>query len=95
MIALSAVSRTTSISNSFQPRRDSSTSTCATGEASRPERHDGLVVVAVVGDAAAGAAKREGGADDGGQADVFDGGDGLGARRRRCRTCRRAVSGRR
>ena len=44
------------------------------GLASSPERHDGLKVVAVVGDAAAGAAEREGGADDGGQAHVFDGG---------------------
>ena len=37
MIALSALSRTTSISYSFQPSRLSSTSTCATGEASRPD----------------------------------------------------------
>ena len=38
MMALSARSRTTSISYSFQPSRLSSTSTCATGEASSPER---------------------------------------------------------
>jgi hypothetical protein len=38
MMALSAVSRTTSISYSFQPKSDSSTRICATGEASRPER---------------------------------------------------------
>ncbi len=38
MIALSLRSRTTSISNSFHPRRLSSTSTWATGEASIPER---------------------------------------------------------
>ncbi len=35
---------------------------------------DGAVLVAVVGDAAAGAAHGEGGADDGGQADLLDGG---------------------
>ena len=38
MMALSARSRTTSISYSFQPSRLSSISTCATGDASRPER---------------------------------------------------------
>ena len=36
MMQLSALSRTTSISNSFQPSTDSSTSTSVTGEASRP-----------------------------------------------------------
>ena len=36
MMQLSARSRTTSISYSFQPSTDSSTSTSATGEASRP-----------------------------------------------------------
>ncbi len=77
MIALSLRSRTTSISNSFQPSRDSSTRIWATGEASRPGAADRLVVVAVVGDAAAGAAEGEGGADDGGQADIVDGVDGL------------------
>ena len=38
MIALSALSRTTSISNSFQPRRLSSTRIWPTGEASIPAR---------------------------------------------------------
>ena len=38
MMALSLRSRTTSISNSFQPSRLSSTRTCATGLASRPDR---------------------------------------------------------
>jgi hypothetical protein len=37
MMALSALSRTTSISYSFQPSSDSSTSTCATGLASSPD----------------------------------------------------------
>ena len=36
MMQLSALSRTTSISNSFQPSTLSSTSTCVVGEASRP-----------------------------------------------------------
>jgi hypothetical protein len=38
MIALSARSRTTSISNSFQPSSDSSIRIWRTGEASRPVR---------------------------------------------------------
>ena len=38
MIQLSALSRTTSISYSFQPRRLSSMRIWLTGEASRPER---------------------------------------------------------
>ena len=36
MMQLSARSRTTSISYSFQPSTDSSISTCPTGEARRP-----------------------------------------------------------
>ena len=36
MMQLSAVSRTTSISNSFQPSTDSSTSTSLVGDSSRP-----------------------------------------------------------
>ena len=36
MMQLSAVSRTTSISNSFQPSTDSSTSTSLVGESSSP-----------------------------------------------------------
>ena len=61
---LSARSRMTSISNSFQPSSDSSMSTSLTGERSRPRVDDFLELLAVVGDAAAGAAEREGGADD-------------------------------
>ncbi len=38
MMQLSARSRTTSISNSFQPSTDSSTSTSPTGDRSRPRR---------------------------------------------------------
>ena len=37
MMALSALSRTTSISNSFQPKSDSSIRIWLTGEASRPD----------------------------------------------------------
>ncbi len=39
----------------------------------KPAPADGFIVVAVIGDAAAGAAKGESGADDRGQADIFDG----------------------
>jgi hypothetical protein len=52
----------TSISNSFQPSSDSSMSTSVTGERSRPRLDDFLEFLAVVGDAAAGAAEGEGGA---------------------------------
>ena len=69
MMALSALSRTTSISNSFQPSTDSSISTSLVGEASSPRFHDGEEFLAVIGDAAAGAAHGEAGADNGGQAD--------------------------
>ena len=61
MMALSALSRTTSISNSFQPSTDSSISTSLVGEASRPALDDGEEFLAVIGDAAAGAAHGEGG----------------------------------
>ncbi len=67
MMALSALSRTTSISNSFQPSTDSSISTSWVGEASSPGFDDGEEFLAVVGDAAAGAAHGEAGADHGGQ----------------------------
>ena len=47
MMQLSALSRTTSISNSFQPSTDCSTSTSRTGEASMPpittERYSSLL----------------------------------------------------
>ena len=70
MMQLSARSRTTSISYSFQPSTDSSISTSVIGEASRPPRDDLLEFLAVVGDAAAGAAQREGRPDDRRQADL-------------------------
>jgi hypothetical protein len=71
MMQLSALSRTTSISYSFQPSSDSSISSSLVGEASRPRLQIASNSSAVVGDAAAGAAQREAGADDGGKADVF------------------------
>ena len=43
-----------------------------------PERAIGLELLAVVGDAAAGAAERERGTDDGRQADRVEGAHGLG-----------------
>ncbi len=46
-----------------------------------PRAADGGIVVAVVGDAAAGAAERVGGADDRRQADIFDGVERVGQRR--------------
>ena len=59
MMQLSARSRTTSISNSFQPSTDSSISTSVVGEASQAAGDDLLEFLAVVGDAAAGAAEGE------------------------------------
>ena len=59
--ALSALSRTTSISYSFQPSSDSSISSSLVGEASRPRLQMVLELFGVVGDAAAGAAQREAG----------------------------------
>ena len=70
MMQLSARSRTTSISNSFQPSTDSSISTSWIGEASRPPRDDLLEFLEVVGDAAAGAAEGEGRPDDRREADL-------------------------
>jgi hypothetical protein len=62
--AVVARSRTTSISNSFQPSTDSSSSTSEVGEASRPRATHDLKFLAVVGDAAARAAQSERRADD-------------------------------
>ena len=61
---LSARSRMTSISNSFQPSSDSSMSTSLTGERSRPRVTMVVEFLPVVGDAAAGAAERERRPDD-------------------------------
>ena len=64
MTQLSAWSRMTSISNSFQPRRDSSMRISETGRKLQAALGDFLEFLAIVGDAAAGAAQGEGGADD-------------------------------
>ena len=72
MMQLSALSRTTSISNSFQPSTLSSISTWRVGRGVEPALDDLDELLAVVGDAAAGAAQREGGADDGRQADSIE-----------------------
>ena len=70
MTTLSARSRITSISNSFQPITDCSISTSVTGLASRPPATIVSNSSTVVGDPAAGAAEGEGGADDQRQADL-------------------------
>ena len=77
MMQLSALSRTTSISNSFQPSTLSSISTSLVGEASMPRSTISMNSLAIVGDAAAGAAHGEGRADDRGQADVLERGERL------------------
>ena len=64
MMTLSARSRITSSSYSFQPRTLSSTSTSWTGERSRPRSRSSTQFLPVVGDAAAGAAEREAGPED-------------------------------
>ena len=64
---LSARSRMTSSSNSFQPITDSSSSTSWTGLRSRPRPRDLAELLDVVGDAAADAAERERRADDDGK----------------------------
>ena len=56
---LSAQSRITSISNSFQPTSDSSIRTSLTGERREPALGDFIEFLAIVGDAAAGAAERK------------------------------------
>ena len=65
---LSALSRITSSSYSFQPSTDSSTRTWWTGERSIPRAAMLLELLEVVGDAAARAAEGEGGPDHRGQA---------------------------
>ena len=71
MMQLSFLSRTTSISNSFQPITDSSSSTSPVGDWSRPRAHDLLELLAVVGDAAAAAAERERRPHDRREPDLF------------------------
>ena len=60
MMQLSARSRTTSSSYSFQPSTDSSRSTSRVGDESESACHDRLEFLAVVRDTAAGAAQGEG-----------------------------------
>ena len=59
MMQLSALSRTTSISYSFQPIMLSSTSTSVIGEADEPALDDLLELLEIVSDAAAEAAERK------------------------------------
>ena len=69
MMQLSFLSRTTSISNSFQPSSDSSISSSCVGESVEAALAHLDELVLVVGDAAAGAAERERGPDDRREAD--------------------------
>ncbi len=64
VMQVSAASRITSYSISFQPSRHCSTSTWWIGLAARPAADDGLQFVQGAGDAAAGAAEGVGRADD-------------------------------
>ena len=70
-MALSARSRITSSSNSFQPSTLSSIRTSWTGERSRPRSRISSQILAVVGDAAAGSAQGEAGPQDHGIADAI------------------------
>ena len=72
MMQLSARSRTTSISYSFQPSRLSSIRTLTNGGGFNPGTDDMLKLFAVIGDAAPSAAEGESRADNGGQADIFN-----------------------
>ena len=72
MMQLSFLSRTTSISNSFQPSTDSSISTSRGRRGVDAALDDLDELGLVVGDAAAGAAERERRPDDGGQADIVE-----------------------
>ena len=74
---LSARSRMTSSSNSCQPTTDSSSRTCVMGLRRSPCSADAPEALAVVGDAAAGAAEGEGRAHDERQAELVGGGLGL------------------
>ena len=90
MMQLSALSRTTSISNSFQPSTLSSIRTSVRRRGVEAARDDLRELLAVVGDAAAGAAQREGRADDRRQADVLE--RALRPRPRVRDACERGVS---
>ena len=70
-MALSARSRITSSSNSFQPSTLSSIRTSWTGERSMPRSRISYEILAVVRDAAACAAQRETGPQDHGIADAL------------------------
>ena len=72
MMQLSRLSRTTSISNSFQPSTDSSIRTSSVMEASMPRSTISMNSALVVGDASAGTAHGERRADDRGQPDVVE-----------------------
>ena len=72
MMQLSALSRTTSISNSFQPSTDLLDQHLVGRRGVEAALDDVEELLAVVGDAAAGAAEREGRADDRRQADVVE-----------------------
>ena len=87
---LSARSRMTSSSNSCQPATDSSSITWVMGLRRRPLLGDAPQAVAVVGDAAAGAAQGEGRAHDERQAEIAGGALGVGQRGRRSRCAARA-----
>ena len=69
---LSARSRTTSSSNSSQPRTDSSTSTCEIGDSASPRSDLAMQLLGRVGEAAAVTAEREGRANDGRQRDAVE-----------------------
>jgi len=72
MMQLSFLSRTTSISYSFQPSTLSSISTSLVGEASMPRSTMVMKLVLVVGDAATRSTHGERRPDDRGQADVVE-----------------------
>ena len=92
MTTLSALSRITSSSNSFQPMTDSSISTSPTGTEVEAAGDQLVELLAVVGDAAAGAAEGEAGPQHARQADAVRGSPGprpaIGPRRCSARRCR-------
>ena len=80
MTTLSARSRITSSSNSFQPMTDSSIEHFADGAEFEAAGDEFVELLAVVGDAAAAAAQGEAGPQHAGQADSLADGLGLGQR---------------